>query len=255
MKKAALLLTALLLVGTASLASAETLQKGGIQVAFDGSISPSKLPRDGMAPVAVSVGTKISAAKGKPLAQLSKIEIAINSHGRLDSTGLPKCEVTDIQPATTAKALEECRPSLVGEGSFSSEVSLSKQAAFPSKGKLYAYNGTYKGKPAILAHVYGSEPVPTSFTLPFVISKSKGTFGTKLTAQIPADEDNLITAIEMKLQRSYSFKGKQRSFASAGCPAPKGFPGGSFPFAKASYGFVGGKQLSSTLTRACKARG
>jgi hypothetical protein len=251
-----LLLTLVLGILTlASLASAETIQKGTTRIAFDGKISPTKLPRTGMAPVSVSVGTKISATKGKPLAQLQKIEIAINSHGKLDSTGLPKCEVTDIQPATTEKALEECRPSLVGEGSFSSEVSLSKQAAFPSKGKLYAFNGTYKGKPAILAHVFGSEPVPTSFTLPFVISKSKGTFGTKLTATIPASEDNLITGIELTLHRVYSFKGKRRSYVEAGCPAPQGFPGASFPFAKASYGFVGGKKLSSTLTRACRARG
>jgi hypothetical protein len=255
MKRALLITTALSVLALASLAHAETIQKGSIRIAFDGKISPSKLPRTGMAPVSVTVGTKISATKAKPLAQLQKIEIAINSHGRLDATGLPKCEVGDIQPATTAKALEECRPSLIGEGSFSSEVSLSKQAAFPSQGKLYAFNGTYKGRPAILAHVFGSEPVPTSFTLPFVIAKAKGTFGTKLTATIPASEDNLITGIELTLHRLYSYKGKSRSYAQAGCPAPKGFPGASFPFAKASYEFVGGKKLSSTLTRACRARG
>jgi hypothetical protein len=254
-KKLLISVCALSILALASLASAETIQKGSVRVAFDGKIAPVKLPRDGMAPVSVSVGTKISATKGKPLAQLTKIEIAINSHGRLDSTGLPKCEVSDIQPATTAKALEECRGSLIGEGSFSSQVSLSKQADFPSQGKLYAFNGTYKGKPAILAHVYGDQPIPTSFTLPFTIAKGKGTFGTTLTASIPASEDNFVTAIELTLHRTYAYRGKQRSYASAGCPAPKGFPGASFDFAKASYAFVGGKKLSSTLTRSCKARG
>lgn len=246
-------LSALALLALASLANAEVIQKGTLRVAFDGKISPNRLPRDGMAPVKVSVGTKISATKGKPLAQLSRIEIQINSHGKLDPTGLPKCEVTDIQPATTDKALEECKSSLVGEGTFSSQVSLSKQAAFPSQGKLYAFNGTYKGRPAILAHVYGTSPVPTSFTLPFTIATSKGTFGTKLTATIPASEDNFVTGIELTLARTYSYKGHKRSYAEAGCPAPKGFPGATFSFAKASYAFVGGKRLSSTLTRSCKA--
>jgi hypothetical protein len=254
-KKLLLALSALALLTLTSLASAEVIQKGGVRVSFDGKIAPAKLPRDGMAPVAVSVGTKISATKGKPLAQLTKIEIAINSHGKLDSTGLPKCEVTDIQPATTEKALEECRGSLVGEGSFAATVGLNKQGTFPSEGKMFAYNGTYKGKPAILGHVYGTEPVPTSFTLPFMIGKSKGTFGTTLTATIPASEDNFVTAIALTLKRTFTYKGKQRSYASAGCPAPKGFPGATFPFAKASYAFVGGKKLSSTLTRSCKARG
>jgi hypothetical protein len=120
---------------------------------------------------------------------------------------------------------------------------------------MFAFNGTYKGKPAILAHVYGDEPVPTSFTLPFLITKAKGIFATVLTASFPAADNNLVTAIDLSLQRSFMFKGKQRSYASAGCPAPKGFPGATFPFAKASYVFAGGRQLSSTLTRSCRARG
>lgn len=255
MKKLLVCVCVLLTLALAALASAETIQKGAVRVTFDGRISPQRLPRAGMAPVSVSVGTEITATKGKPLDQLTKIEIAINSHGKLDATGLPVCEVTDIQPATTAKALEECRGSLVGEGSFASQVSLSKQADFPSQGKLYAFSGTYRGKPAILAHVYGTSPVPTSFTLPFVITQSKGTFGTTLTAKIPASEDNFVTGIELTLHRTFTYRGKKRSYASAGCPALKGFPGATFPFAKASYAFVGGKRLSSTLTRSCKARG
>jgi hypothetical protein len=254
-KKALISVAALSILALASLAHAEVIQKGGLRVVLDGKITPNKLPRQGMAPVKVSVGTEITATKGRPLAQLTKIEIAINGHGRLDPTGLPKCEVTDIQPATTAKALGECRGSLVGEGSFSSQVSLSKQADFPSQGKLYAFNGTYKGHPAILAHVYGEQPIPTSFTLPFTIAKSRGTFGTTLTATIPASEDNFITGIDLTLSRSFTYKGKKRSYASAGCPAPRGFPGATFPFARATYAFVGGKKLSSTLTRSCKARG
>lgn len=249
-------LSALLLVNAASLAQAETIQRGQVRVAFDGRITPSKLPRQGTAPVKVSVDTSISStAKGGTPPQLTRIQIAINRHGHLDSTGLPVCEVSDIQPATTEKALQACSGSLVGEGHFSAEVALSKQGTYPSEGRMLAYNGVYEGRPAILGHVYGTSPVPTSFTLPFVISKTKGTFGTTLTATLPAAEDNFVTAIDLTLSRSYTYRGKQRSYASAGCPAPKGFPGATFPFAKASYAFAGGKKLSSTLTRSCKARG
>jgi hypothetical protein len=252
--KATLLAVALLLVGLVSLAAAETIQKGNLRISFDGAITPNRLPRKGTAPVAVAVATKISTTKGE-LPQLKQIQIAINRHGTLDATGLPQCKITDIQPATTEKALEACRSSLVGQGHFAATVSLSRQASFPSDAKLYAYSGTYKGKPAILAHAYGEKPVPTSFTLPFVISRSKGEFGTTLTATIPPSEDSAITAIDLTLKRTYSYRGKRRSFAEAGCPAPKGFPGASFSFAKASYAFVGGKRLSSTLTRSCRARG
>lgn len=253
-RKTSTLLIALLVLSLASLARAETIQKSGVRVALEGSITPNRLPRQGLAPVAVKVATKISSNPKKP-AQLQRIQIAINSHGHIDPTGLPKCEVSDIQPSTTAKAMEACKDSLVGEGTFSATVALSKATTFPSEGKMFAFNGTYGGKPAILAHVYGTEPVPTSFTLPFVIAKSKGTFGTTLTATIPPAEGNYVSGISLTLSRSFTWKGKRRSYASAGCPAPKGLSRVSFTFARASYGFVGGKRLSSTLTRSCRARG
>jgi hypothetical protein len=254
-KSAIALLCAALLAATVAAATAETIQQHGIKVSFNGRITPSKLPRSGTAPVAVAVSTRIHGAAGKPQPQLTKIEIAINRHGHIDPTGLPVCEVSDVQPATNAKALEACRGALVGEGRFSASVALNRQAAFPSDGKLLAFNGTYRGKPAILAHVYGTEPVPTSFTLPFVVGRTKGTFGSTLTATLPPAEDNLVTAIDLQLHRTFTYRGKRRSFASAGCPAPKGLSLAPFPFARASYVFVGGKKLSSTLTRTCHARG
>jgi hypothetical protein len=245
---------ALLLVAVMPPASAETVQKGNVRVAFDGEISPRKLPRTGSAPVRVAVAAKISATKGETSARLTAITIAINRYGRLDAAGLPVCRIEDIQPATTEKALRECRSSLVGQGQFAATTTLSKQGAFPSQGKLYAFNGTYEGQPAILAHVYGTEPVPTSFTLPFVISKSKGTFGTVLKARIPASEDSFITKITLDLHRSFTFKGQKRSFASAGCPAPRGLQAAVFAFAKATFAFAKGPRLNSTLTRTCRVK-
>ena len=255
MKKALVLILALVGLSLSALASAETIQKGNLRVAFDAKLAPQRLPRVGGAPVAVSVTTKIAAVGGGRPAQLKRIAIAINAHGRLDSTGLPVCDISDIQPATSAKALGACRGALVGQGHLSAQVALARQGVYPSEGKLLAFNGTYEGKPAILAHVYGEEPVPTSVTLPFVITKTKGTFATTLTATFPAADANFVTGIDLNLQRTYTYKGKRRSYASAGCPAPKGFSGASFPFAKASYAFAGGKKLSSTLRRSCGVRG
>jgi hypothetical protein len=92
-------------------------------------------------------------------------------------------------------------------------------------------------------------------TLPFVIARGKGTFGTTLTAVLPQADDNFVTGLDMTLGRSFTYKGQRRSYANAGCPAPKGFSGATFSFAKASYAFAGGKKLSSILQRSCRARG
>jgi hypothetical protein len=255
-KRLPLAISFVFILGLASLAHAEVKQQGNLRVAFDGKLTPHTLPRSGSAPVKVSVGAKIVATSGATPPQLRKISIAINRNGRLDARGLPLCRLEEIEPSTTADALAACRSSLVGEGSFSAKVLLPQQAPFPSQGKVFAFNGAFNGKPAIFAHVYGTNPVPTSYTIPFVISEAKGTFGTVLSASLPnvTSEWGYVTGLSMTLGRNFSSHGKRRSYLSAGCPAPKGFPGASFPFARAAFGF--GKQtLTSTLTRSCGARG
>lgn len=241
----------LLICLSASLAQAEVVQKGAIRVSLQGQITPKQLPRDKAAPVKVSLATEITATKGKAPPQLLELSLAINRYGHLEPNGLPKCEVTEIQPATSQRAKEACASSLVGKGFFKASLLLPEQSPFPSEGELLAFNGTYQGKPAILAHVYGTDPVPTSFTLPFLITKSKGTFATTLTAKLPKDANNSVTGLSLELKRSFKANGKQKSYVTASCPAPKGFGSASFSFAKASYRFAGGGGLSSTLTRVC----
>jgi hypothetical protein len=64
-----------------------------------------------------------------------------------------------------------------------------------------------------------------------------------------------ITGLSLTLGRSFGSHGRRRSYLSAGCPAPGGFPGATFPFAKASFDFAEKASIGSTLTRSCKARG
>jgi DNA-binding beta-propeller fold protein YncE len=236
---------------------AVVIQRGGIKVSFDGKLAPTKLPREGSAPVRVSVAAKIAATdEEKNPPSLQRISIAINRYGHFDSAGLPICTERDIQPATTQNALKACKSSLVGVGTFSASVGLSRQSPFPAAGKMYAFNGRVDGKPAILAHVYGTKPVPTSFTFPFVIRQSKGTFGTTLVAKLPSTgKEGFITGLSMNLGRNYSFKGKRHSYLSASCPAPKGFSKASFSLAHADFKFKGGRSIESTLQRSCGVRG
>jgi hypothetical protein len=138
---------------------------------------------------------------------------------------------------------------LVGTGTFAAKILLPQQASFPAGGKLYAFNGRYKGRPAILAHVYGTDPVPTSFTLPFVMETQKGQLGTVLTASLAAatGKAGYITQLSLVLGAT---SGRAKAYLDASCPAPEGFGGATFPFARANFGFG-----ASTLTRSCKVRG
>jgi hypothetical protein len=237
-------------------AQAEVTQGSNVRVIFKGKLTPRSLPRSGLAPVRVAVGATIVPAAGTAPPSLRKIQIEINRHGRFDLQGLPVCRFDQIQPSSTRNALASCKPALVGKGHFSSTVLQPEASPFPSEGTLYAFNGTYKGKPAILAHVYGTEPIPTSYTIPFTISSAKGDYGTALTAPMPnvGNEWGFITGLSLNLGRTFHYRGQRHSYVAAGCPAPKGVSIAPFDFARATFSF-GVEKVSSVLSRSCRAHG
>jgi len=245
------------LAGLATLAQAEVAQKGPVRVSVSARLAPTKLPRTGTAPVRVSFTGQIKPTSAAVTPQLTTISLALNSHGKLLTNGLPRCRLGHIDPSTTSEALQACGSSLVGEGRFSADVRLPEQSPFPSEGKVLAFNGRYQGRPAIFAHIYGTDPAPTSYVLPFLVKYTKGTYGTVLEASLPrvTGEWGFVTGISMELDRTFTSKGRTHSYISAGCPAPKGFPGASFPLAKTTFAFEGGLKLSSVLNRSCKVAG
>jgi hypothetical protein len=234
------------------------VRKGNLQVKVSGGISPKRLPREGTAPVAVSVAGEISTTDQSPPPELRKLEIELNRHGGLETTGLPLCKVPEIHPASTQRALQACKVSLVGTGSFAVDVVLAGQEPYPTKGRLLLFNGTFKGRHALLGQIYSAHPFATSFVIPFSIeAEKKGRYGLALTARLPEAliSWGRVTGLSMKLQRRYSYGGKRRSFAEAGCPAPKGFPGALFTLARTTFSFSGHRNLSETLTGHCGVRG
>lgn len=243
---------------TAALASAEVVQHGDIRVKVSGEIAPKKLPRTGTAPIGVEVGGHIETTDGSPPPQLQTMAIELNREGKIDTKGLPLCPYDALEPASSTRAMANCRSALVGKGSFEAQISLTGQESYVAKGKLLAFNGRKGGKPVLFAHIYSPHPFATSFVITFKIKRaSGGQFGSALVAQLPQSLSTWgkLTGIELKLDRRYSAAGKRRSYLSAGCPAPKGFGTVSFPLARTSFGFVGGPTLRGTLTRTCKARG
>ncbi len=245
--RTSLLAGVLLAAATVTVASAEVAQRDGVRVSVTGKMTPTRLPRTGSAPVSVSVGGQITPTKGGALPRLEEIAIAINSHGKLGDRRVPVCRLGHISPSTTTEALAACRPSLIGQGHFSADVRIPEQSPFPSEGKLLAFNGRLRGKPAVFAHIYGTRPVPTSYVLPFAIKPAHGIYGAILEASLPmvTGEWGYVTSVELNLQPR---------FLSASCPAPKGAVVAAFPLLRTSFGFGGGPQLSSTLIRSCKVR-
>jgi hypothetical protein len=240
-----------------TLARAEVVQQDGVRVAVAGNLSPERLPRAGSAPIAVTVDGGIASVDGSLPPTLRTLRIELNRHGRLETRGLPECRIGQIHPASTGRALAACRPALVGEGSFSVDVVLGSQEPYPTEGRLLVFNGTYKGRPALLGQIYAAHPFANSFVIPFQISRAKhGPFGILLTARLPHAFTSWgrVTGLRMRLSRRYSYRGSRHSFVNAGCPAPAGFSRASFQLARTTFAFSGGLTLRATVDENCRVK-
>lgn len=234
------------------------VRQGNLQVKIGGSIAPKRLPREVSAPVTVSVAGEIATTDQSPPPQLRELEVDLNRHGHLETTGMPLCRANQIHPASTARALATCRRSLVGSGSLGVDVVLAGQEPYPTQGRLLLFNGVYRHKHALLGQIYSDHPFANSFVIPFVIhQKAKGRYGLVLSAKLPAAliSWGRVTSLDLKLSRRYVYAGKQRSFVSASCPAPEGFNEAPFILARASFRFAGARTLSQTVTDQCRVRG
>ena len=225
------------------------VQKGGLRVALEARLAPKKLPRETAAPVKVAVSANVA----RPKARTHRSCAGSRSRSTATAVSIPpvfRSVKRDMQPSTTQGTLAACRDAFVGEGKLSAKVLLSQQSPFPP-GEMFAFNGV-KGSPAILAHVYGTKPVPTSFTFPFLLKPAKGTYGTVLEADLPQStgKSGYITGLSMNLGAT-SYK---RSYISAACRAPKGFGKASFSLTEAKLSFEGHGPVSQTLQRSCGVR-
>ena len=239
-----------------NLAKAERSQEGNLTVSINGGLSPLHLPRNHRAPVALRIGGRISTTDGAPLPRLTHIRLALGGRGVLYTHGLPTCSRAQIRNATTRQALNRCGAAIVGRGSIDAEVFVPKQAPFPTRGRLLAFNGrTADGGRAVWVHAYAASP-PVSVVLPFLIRRNANTLQTSLSAAVPASLGGIVhlSAFSLLLSRRFTYDDQHHSYLSATCPAPQGFTAGFLTFARATYDFAGGRRLRVEAVRSCHAR-
>ncbi|HZK15552.1 MAG TPA: hypothetical protein VFC52_03060, partial [Solirubrobacterales bacterium] len=215
------------------------------------------LPRDRDVPVTVNLKTSIKTTDGARPPQLRRISFGVNRYGRISTRGLPTCRPGLLESTNPRAALARCRRALVGHGGFAANVEFPNRAPFPVRGRMLAFNGRAHGKPAILLHIHGSNPVEVTVVLTFAIRHpARGKFGTVLSTKIPrlASDLGYVTDVSLVFDRRYRFRGKGYSFLSARCAAPSGFPGAIFSFTRGTFDFAGGRQIVTTLTRDCLVR-
>lgn len=250
----AMVCAATLLAG--GIAHGELFRRGDLIVSFDGRFAPHVLPRDREVPVTVDLTGSMRTTNGERPPPLRRMSFAVDRHGRLSTLGLPVCDPGRLESTSSEEALSRCRGALVGQGSFGANVDF-PDLAFPVKGRMLAFNSHAGGHPAIALHIFGANPVEVTFVLILHIHHPPhGTFGTVLSTRIPrlAADLGYVTSFSLSFGRRYRYEGEPRSFISARCAAPAGFPGALFNFVRGSFTFANVKTLTTTLARDCVVR-
>jgi hypothetical protein len=250
----AALATCVGLLACASLARATVIQEGNLRITVLSQIQPYKLPRKGTAPIAVFLSGHLQAPHGGIPAQLQQMTIDVNKHGLLQSRGLPTCKLSQLQPASTERAIANCGDAVVGSGQFFAHIVLPDQGAYATHGRLLIFNGRKGGRPVLYVHIFTANPFFSSFVIPFAIKKiSQGAYGTELSASFPhaLGDWGYVDRIKLTLKRKYTYKGRQLSYFNSGCPALKGVKRAVFPLALANFKFAEGLSLSAKVEKAC----
>ena len=91
--------------------------------------------------------------------------------------------------------------------------------------KVTAFNGVPQGgKPVVLLHAYGTSPVQTTLVIVGTVTNlNKEGFGPRLDVTIPplAGGVGVITDFQVKINKTWIYKGQKMSFVTAKCPASK----------------------------------
>ncbi len=236
-------------------AKAEVVQSGNVRVNFHATFAPQALPRERAAPITVEVEGKISTTDGGTPPPLQRLRVELNNAGQIDARGLPACTAGALQSTDSELARRRCGPAQVGSGTFAARVQFSG-TPIPVDGRALVFNGVVGGRPGMLIHIYIARPVRITLVIPLKISHREGKFGTVLNTRVPklAGGFGSITELRLKIGRRYSYRGERRSYLSAACAAPEGFPGATFAFARGTFTFPGGRTLHAVLTRNCEVR-
>ena len=223
---------------------------------FEGTVTPTVLPRDRPTPAAIEVG--FHAPRSQTPTRIAGISIGFSPSVAIDPEGLPTCEEGRIRSLSLDRARQVCGPALIGEGSFAARVSIPDMAVdcFGCVGETLAFNSIDNGRPAILLDLEIGSPIPDSFSIVLAAAEPLAGFPTAFAGTVPpfVSGYGYLQHLTLRLRRVFRVDGERRSYISAECPAPKGFRQVNFAFARLGYTPEGGPELGSRLVRRCSPR-
>jgi hypothetical protein len=214
---------------------------------LEASVAPKALYKKTASPATLNVEVKTGKSDGGVPSPATHDVIDFDQNLSLATKGLPTCNPALLQSTTTEAAELACGKAKIGSGSATTLLPLSILYTEPTK--VTAFNGVPQGgKPVVLLHAYGTTPLQTTLVLVGTVSNlGKEGFGPRLDVTIPpiAGGAGVITDFKVKIQKSWTYKGKKMSFVNAKCPASKKLK------YRGAFTYADGTTINADTTQAC----
>jgi hypothetical protein len=225
---------------------------GNLVFTFNGGFSPKALSKTKQTPITLSASGTIGTANGTHPPALKETIVETDKNGAVNVTGLATCTDGQLEARDTTAAKKACPDAIIGSGQTTVEVEFAEQPKFSAKGPLVIFNGGTKGGvTTFFIHAYVAVPAPTAIVTTLKITKvHNGRYGLKTIATIPkiAGGSGSVTSFNLKINRTYTYKGKKQSVLTAKCPD-------GHLNAKAKAIFSDGTSAIGSIVRTCTPKG
>jgi hypothetical protein len=229
------------------------VRQGNLILTVNGDFSPKKLSKTKLTPIKVNISGKIETSDGTHPPALKEVIAEFDKNTAVNVKGLPVCPQGKLIAQDTKHAKAACPNAIVGEGSTEVKVEFPEQKPFTAKGPLVFFNGGQKGgKITLFIHAYVAVPAPTALITQIAITKThNGRYGIKTVSKIPviAGGSGSVISFSFTVNRRFTYKGKQQSYASAKCPD------GHINSRISKALFSNGLNLTGTVLRTCTPKG
>jgi hypothetical protein len=242
-------------VGVAVVAAAgnkESAVVGNLEFSAGGGFSPKALPKNKLAPIALTAEGKIKTLDGSHPPALKEALIETDKNGAINVKGFPTCRAGQLQSQDSSHAEAACKNALIGKGTTTATVAFAESKEIQVPSKLLVFNGGERGGVVTLyIHAYFSNPIPGAIVTTVKIKKiHKGRYGLLSVASIPkiAGGSGSVASFRLTINKRFTYKGKQVSILSAKCPDGK-------LQAHATGVFTDGTKISTEFIRTCTPTG
>jgi hypothetical protein len=199
-----------------------TVVVGDLELVFDGSVAPTKLPRDKLAPIGFSGSGSIATTDGIHPPALEEFVLESDRNTSLDVAGVPVCRATQLQSQDSSHARAICGKAIIGTGIGKVEIAFPEQAPIRVTSPLTIFNGGEQGSATTLyVHIYVTVPAPAAVVTTVKLTKiHHGRYGLRAVATIPriAGGSGSATYFSFTIDRFLTVGGKQLSVLRAKCP-------------------------------------